>query len=288
MTTPHREGHTLAPDGTRIAWQQFGDEGPIVLLANGIGCSWRALMPQVRDLSAENRVLTWDYRGIHGSGPAGEAGQRVEAHAGDARAVLDALDVESAGVVGWSMGVNVAFELALQAPERVERIAGLGGVPTTVMRAATGPGIHRIFRRLTRASAVVAPVASPVVSRVLRSPRFFDASVAVQFIRAEAEREAFLRMAADVAEQHHGDYLRTLAELAKHDRRKDLDKVGQPVLLLVGGRDFMIRPRVVQQAAKALPNARVEVVEGCSHFLTVEDPLTVNDHLQRFLVTEPE
>ena len=111
-------------DGTALrAWCNDGT-GPPVLLCNGLGAPPEA-WPRIVARGSGYRVVTWYQRGLGGSErPADPSRVRVEDHADDARAVLDAFDVPAATVIGWSLGVNVAFELALQDPARVLRRAG--------------------------------------------------------------------------------------------------------------------------------------------------------------------
>ena len=99
-------------DGTRLqAWSSDGDGEP-VLLCNGLGTPPGA-WPRIVAPDSGYRVVSWYQRGLGGSErPADRARVRVEDHADDARAVLDAFGLRSATVVGWSLGVNVAFELA--------------------------------------------------------------------------------------------------------------------------------------------------------------------------------
>ena len=116
-------------DGTGIsAWCNDGVGEP-VLLCNGLGTP-PAAWPQIIDPDSGYRVVSWDQRGLGGSErPADRERVRVEDHVDDALAVLDAFDMRSATIVGWSLGVNVAFELALQEPDRVRAVLAVAGVP---------------------------------------------------------------------------------------------------------------------------------------------------------------
>ena len=280
---PQSTGQAVADDGTPLAWQSFGD-GPPVLVANGIGVSWRGMAPQLDALvRSGRRAITWDYRGLFASVPAGRDGLAVPAHAADARRVLDALQVPSAPVVGWSMGVNVAFELAWQTPDRVDALFGIGGVPYSPFRACLGPGIHRVARRATLGMRPAAPLAAPVLRRVLPTEAFFEASRAIRYIRETTDRAAFLAMAGDVASHDLRVYLTTLASLGQHDLRAMLPALDLPVRLLGGGRDALVRPSVMRRVAATIPGAEAHIVPDTSHFLHLESPEAVNALLGDFL-----
>lgn len=282
MVVPAQQGEVVSFDGTTIAWQSFG-EGPPVLVANGIGVTWRGMALQIEALSCSRQVIAWDYRGTFGSGPAGSGGVGVVAQARDGLAVLDTLGAASFSLLGWSMGVQVVFEVARLAPDRVTAVASVGGVPWSPFKAATTRGVHRVFRRGTAAMAHVAPAASPALRRLLESERFYPLARTIRYIRPETDRQAFSAMARDVARHDHGQYLSTLAELGQHDARDVLHSLQAPVLFLGGSKDYMIRPSTLRRAAAIASHGRAEVVSGCSHFVLVEAPQRVNGLLEDFL-----
>jgi 3-oxoadipate enol-lactonase len=279
---PRHAGHTTSHDGSRIAWQRFG-EGPLVVVANGIGVSWRGMGPQIAHLvDRGHSVLTWDYRGLFGSHDLGNGGLEVPAHAGDALAVLDAADAADAVWVGWSMGVNVAFEAAWQAPERVRGLFAIGGVPWSPFQAFAGPGA-RVLRASSSAMVPMAPLASPLMRRLLPTEAFFQWSKRVRYIRDTTDRDAFMAMAADVASHDHRRYMQTLAALGRHDLRSELAQLNLPVMLLAGGKDLLVRPSVIHDVARRIPGAEVRIVDDTSHFMHLEDAAAVNAHLDDFL-----
>src|SRR6478672_10827293 len=109
----------VSADGTRLtAWTNDAD-GPTVLLCNGLGTNpyaWPALLRP----DCGVRVLSWNHRGVGGSArPTDPERVDVTAFVEDAVAVLDAAEVDSCLVIGWSIGVNTAFELAVEHPDRV-------------------------------------------------------------------------------------------------------------------------------------------------------------------------
>lgn len=87
---------------------------------------WRDV---AREWATDHRVICYDWRGYGGSGAAGGASSHPE----DLLALLDALRVSQASLVGCSMGGSYALEVALAAPERVRALAlvcsGLSGRP---------------------------------------------------------------------------------------------------------------------------------------------------------------
>lgn len=96
-------------------------EGPPVILLHGLGATNASMLPTLRDLSRDHRVIAPDLPGF------GDSGKPVRPyHAGFfARwvvALLDRLGIARAHLVGNSMGGRVAIEVGLRFPERVDRL----------------------------------------------------------------------------------------------------------------------------------------------------------------------
>ena len=118
-------------DGIRLSFEDGGTGEPVLLL-HGSTLSrvvWRGL-GYTAALRGEYRVLAMDLRGHGRSGrPHGAEDYRMELQVGDVLAVLDAAEVESAHLVGYSLGARVGFGVVDAAPHRVRSLVSLGGTP---------------------------------------------------------------------------------------------------------------------------------------------------------------
>lgn len=120
--------HRIVHDGVGIHAVSLG-EGPAVLLIHGFPQHWWMWRRLMRDLaSAGFRAIAIDQRGMGGS-DIPLHGYAKSLLAGDARAVLDALGVERAAVVGYDHGGGTALALGYLAPERVSKLAILEYAP---------------------------------------------------------------------------------------------------------------------------------------------------------------
>ncbi len=166
----------VAADGTRLrTWTNDADgvlPGPTVLLCNGLGTNawaWPGfLLP-----GCEVRVVSWNHRGTGGSErPADPDRVGVEDLVEDAIAVMDHYGIDSTVAMGWSIGVNTMFELAVRHPERIRGLFALAGVPGDTFSSMLGPllvprfaartltvGLSRVLRRGGR-------VLTPITSRL--------------------------------------------------------------------------------------------------------------------------
>lgn len=104
-------------------------EGPPILLLNGYAATSADWDPTfLSALGASGTVICPDFPGM-GDSPLGEGEVTIESMTGDVLALLDDLGIESAPVIGWSMGGFVAQQLARSAPERVESMTLIGSDP---------------------------------------------------------------------------------------------------------------------------------------------------------------
>jgi pimeloyl-ACP methyl ester carboxylesterase len=146
MAQAHHEGATMpttiAPsgladvNGIQLAYQTFGDDGPapLVLLHGGFG-SMEMFGPNIAAFAAGRRVVGVDLQS-HGRSPAADRPMAFESMADDIAALIDALRLGRADILGFSLGGTVALRLGIQHPDRVRRLVL---VSTVVRRSAWYP-----------------------------------------------------------------------------------------------------------------------------------------------------
>lgn len=282
MLQPDATGYVASFDGTRIAYQSFGT-GPPLLWGNGIGVGYAGVARQIGHLRERFRVITIDHRGVFASDPPGPGGVGMEAHARDWLAVADGLELDQPGYCGWSMGVQVGFEVLRLAPDRFRRMACIGGVAGSPFRAALPvPGLSRALPLLLDGVGRLAPVLSPAIAPLLASPVFVRLATLARFVRVGADREAFETMLRGVASHDHRIYLAILAEIGRHDAEAIVPRLELPILFLAGGDDYLTPRRELERLAALAPRGEVHTVEGASHFVILEAPDETNRLLERF------
>lgn len=270
-------------DGTVVeAWTNDAD-GPVVLLCNGLGTNpyaWPALLRP----DCGVRVLSWNHRGIGGSSrPTDLTRVGVDAFVEDALAVLDDAGVEACVVAGWSIGVNIAFELAVTHPERVTGLFALAGVPggtfasmgapLFIPRPARRPVARAVSRTLERVGPFLSPVTTrlpigPVTGYSLRHSGFMlpgaDPAVVRRAVRAYLDTPVEWHMhLARYADQHDRVSLRTIRV---------------PTAFVAGRYDVLASAQDMRTAADRIPEAEYVELRG-SHFLQLEHPEDVHGRL---------
>jgi len=115
-------GSGYAPvNGASIYYEVYGQGRPIVLLHGAfytIDMNWSQLIPE---LSKNRKVIAIEMQG-HGHSPFSERKLSITTLASDVARVMDHLKIDSADVMGFSMGGSVAYQFAVQSPERVRKL----------------------------------------------------------------------------------------------------------------------------------------------------------------------
>jgi pimeloyl-ACP methyl ester carboxylesterase len=281
----------LSDDGTRLrAWTNDprGEiDGPTVLLCNGLGVSQWA-WPGLLDPSCGVRVVSWNHRGISGSDrPADPNRVGIEEFVEDALSVLDHFGVARAVVLGWSMGVNTAFELAVRHPERVAGIFALAGVPGDTFRTMLGPFHlpHPVARsvtvNLTRAFKRAGRALTPVVSRLPVGRRAIALLTHSGFMLPVPDTQLAVRAVNDFLTTPLDWYFHLALRTSEH-ARVSLSSVTVPALMVAATYDVLAGARDMRTAADRLVNG--EYVElRASHFVQMEQPQVVHALLVDFL-----
>jgi 3-oxoadipate enol-lactonase len=272
-------------DGTGIHTWCNDAAGEPVLLCNGLGAPPEA-WPRLVARDSGYRVVTWYQRGLGGSErPADPARIRVEDHVDDARAVLDAWDMPSATLIGWSLGVNVAFELALEESSRVRAVMAVAGVPGGSYSSLFAP--YRVPRRLRtpmgRLGSRLLPVVGPLMPLVVASlPPWHDllSPAAVFGPAREAAHPGALRAVLHEFSRHDWPWYRRLAVAVAEHAPLDVSRVRCPVTFIAGRYDSLVDVADMRAAAEAVPGARLRELAG-THFLPLQYPEVMLEELRR-------
>jgi 3-oxoadipate enol-lactonase len=278
-----REVH--GADGTALrAWCNDGTGTP-VLLCNGLGAPPTA-WPRITAPGSGYRVATWYQRGLGGSErPVDRSRVRVEDHADDARAVLDAYGMRSAMVIGWSLGVNVAFELALEDPARVTAVLAVAGVPGGSYSSLFAP--YRVPKPLRtpigRLSSRLLPVMGPLLPMVVASLPPWQDLFSLAAMRGPAHEAAHPGMVRGVLHEfarNDWPWFRHLADAIAHHAPLDISPVRCPVTFVAGRHDSLVDVADVRAAARSVAGARLREMAG-THFLPLQYPEVMAEELRR-------
>ena len=249
------------------SWVERHGHGPEVLIIGGLGDPMEAWQLQLDGLSDRYRLTAYDNRGV-GRTPMGEEPLTVPAAADDAAALLEALAVSAAHLVGHSIGGVIAQELALRHPQLVR----------SLVLVSTWARLDAYFRstiNVWRWLAEVAPSERAFYEAFflwVYTPRAHANGLVEQVIQGAL---AFPHKMSAQAVQRWFD---TFA----HQTADHLAEITAPTLVLAGGLDRPASPQFGQLVAEGVPGARFEVLPEEAHRPFTEDPEEFNARVDAF------
>ena len=277
----------ISADGTRIRAWDNGVDGPAVLLCNGLGTnpySWPALL----DPDCGVRVVSWQHRGTGGSErPRHRSATGIREFVDDAIAVLDDAGLDRVPVMGWSMGVNTAFELASRCPDRVSGLFAVGGVPGktfgTMLRPFRLPRVvnEAITVNGARVVKYVGPALTPIASRLAMGPMAVGLVSHSGFMLPVADVEATGRTMREFLSTPIDWYFHMALQIHRH-QRVSLSTIEVPAVFVAGKYDVLAGAKDMLTAAQRMKDATY-VEFKASHFLPLEKPTEVHALLMEFL-----
>ena len=253
--------------GVRLHYEEVGAGPPLVLL-HGIGASRSDWEYNVPAFARHYRVITPDLRGFGQSERSGNYG--VATFAGDIWALLEQLQVSRFNLIGHSMGGAVALQMAVDRPERIERLVAADTLPS-FQTNTFGKRILFAYRYLMMGVFGPQRLSSAVAAKLFPGPNQ----------QALRDRATAGGMAND-----RTVYLETLRQLLGWNVLERLERLTMPVLVLAAEHDYF----PVQDAeafAKALRDARLKIFAGMHHALPLEAPQAFNTAVLRFLSGQP-
>jgi esterase len=233
-------------NGVSLYYETYGSGNAIVGL-HGAGSSavfWADAAPK---LATRGRTILYDRRGSFRSERPEPYATNVHEQADDAAALIDALDAAPAIVLGRSYGGAIAIDLALRYPECIRAVVQLEGDGGLTLSKVATRELEEFSKRVF-AAAEASP--SSVGETVFRLAVGDDAWERLP----DEAREVFAANGPSVVAELRGGYPDVTTD--------QLGTIDEPTLL-VGAKDSLFDyTEVIDLTAAALPNARVEWVEG--------------------------
>jgi pimeloyl-ACP methyl ester carboxylesterase len=250
--------------GIRL-WYVDAGSGPPLVLVHGLGGSSADWESQVAEFARDHRVIAPDLRGYGMSERRGPFA--VKQFAADVGALLDELGIGRCILVGHSMGGAVAMQLALDDPQRIDKLVLTNTLPSFRPR-----GLEQRLMLWSR-----------LVLMSLFGPGRLGRRVAAQLY--PGPELAALRDRAGERSARNGRrvYLATLWQLARWSAQERLRELRMPTLVMAAERDYFDSALFRRFIAELPDNAVSEVFAGTRHGLPLEAPQRFNARLRSFL-----
>jgi pimeloyl-ACP methyl ester carboxylesterase len=234
-------------DGARIWYAAYGSGPPVILLHGGLGHSgnWGYQVPAL--LSSGYRAVVIDSRG-HGRSTRDARPFTYELMASDVSAVMDTLNLEKAGLVGWSDGACTALILASEAPTRVA-------------------GVFFFACNMDPSGAKEITEFTPILRRCVGRH-------AKDYARLSATPDQF---------DAFSDAVGLMQKTQPNYSANDLARVSVPVAIVHSEHDEFIKREHAEYLARSIPNAEFIGLPRVSHFAPLQRPEQFNTAMLAFL-----
>jgi pimeloyl-ACP methyl ester carboxylesterase len=259
-------------DEPAVLYHQIEGEGEPLLLLNGVFMTAASWQPVARPLADRFRLIRCDFRGqlmTPGTPPSDLVG-----HADDAIALLDHLEIESAHVVGTSLGGVVGAIAAARYPERIRSLI--------TVASADGFHSHRA-EEIDRWKAACRTTLdggdrgtlSDVIEPVVFSPAWVEAH--------RAERSQRRAQIAALPDRWFEDAIGLLDGAHSARLRTELQTITAPTMVVAAEFDGFVSAAEVRDMASRIDGARFEILEGAGHAVVVEQPKRIVELILEFL-----
>lgn len=244
LPKPATSGYA-AVNGIKIWYAIFGRGESVILLHGGLANAeyWGK---QVPELARHHQVIVMDSRG-HGRSTRNDEPFSYHLMASDVVALMDALKVERAAVIGWSDGANVGLDMAIHYPERMTGLFAFAG------NARVGEG------------------------KDASQSEVFNAYV------ARAERE-YARLSPTPGQYRaFRGQLSAMWRSQPNLSVRELKSIKVPTWIVDGDHDELFTRETSEYLAEHIPSATLLIEKGVSHFAFLQDARQFNEDVLRFL-----
>jgi len=266
--------HLTADDGVKLYYEEAGSGLPIVFIHEFAG-DYRSWETQVRYFARRYRCITYNARGYPPSDVPSDGERYSQDRArDDIRAVLDALKIDKAHIVGLSMGGFAALHFGFTYPQRARSLivagCGYGASPDKREQfAAETEAVAKKFEEVTMTKAAEGYALGPT---------------RVQF--QNKDRRGWQEFHDQFAEHSTEGSARTMRGVQKRrpslfDLVDKMKTITVPTLIMTGDEDWpCLEPALLMK--RMIPTAALVVMPNAGHTINLEEPAAFNQHLADF------
>ncbi len=246
--------------------------GPPLILVSGLSGVGRYWQPQIAEFSARFKVVSYDQRGT-GASDHQQREFSIDQMARELVALMDALKIERAHVVGLSTGGAIGQTLAIEYPDRVARL----------VLCSTWTHCDPWFRRLFEARRRMYELCGPELHTMFH-PLFLYPPDYVNAHDTEITEEQQRAPAKSAPVEAS---IGRINALLGFDRRAGHARIKSPTLIIAGANDYITPTYYADALARAIPQSRLVVFDGGGHSLSKTRAADFNREVLDFLGAEP-
>ncbi|OIN95022.1 MAG: alpha/beta hydrolase [Deltaproteobacteria bacterium CG1_02_45_11] len=240
-----------------MGYRVFGSGYPLLLIM-GFGSTmnlWESGL--IAKLASKFQVIIFDNRGIGNSG-IGTKAFSIEQFCEDTSGLMDALGIQQAHVLGWSMGSLIAQELVLRHPSKVNKLI----LYAAHCNAEMFPPSPEILQKLTDTTGTPQE----------RGMRYISVLFPDNWLENHGKRigEIFFHPMGNIPEETVGQ--QSMAIEAWKGSAGRLGEIRSPVLLITGAEDSLVIPQNSRFMSEKIPNAQLDLIQNGGHGLMFQYP----------------
>jgi 3-oxoadipate enol-lactonase len=249
------------------AWFEVGRGEPLILI-HGLADDHRAWRRALPDLLLRHRVLMYDLRG-HGETSLGRPDGTLTQLAADLASLMEAIGVDKADVAGFSLGGTIAMRMAIDHPEKVERL----------VLVATSSRVGRSAADWYRKRVEMVEQADPE----LRATMDRDTADVYAQSPSELDDGLLIRRQSTADPRGFGNACAAMAALNAAPLDPELGRISAPTLIVASELDRHCPPKAAEIIAAGIKGSRMQVLAGAGHPIPVEKPRELAGSMNSFL-----
>jgi 3-oxoadipate enol-lactonase len=249
------------------AWFEVGRGEPLILI-HGLADDHRAWRRALPDLLLRHRVLMYDLRG-HGGTSLGNPDGTLTQLGADLASFMEAIGVDKADVAGFSLGGTIAMRMAIDHPEKVERLV-LVATSSRVGRSAAewyGRRVEMVEQK----------------DPELRATMDRDTADVYAQVPSELDDGLLIRRQSTADPRGYGNACAAMAALNAAPLDPELGRISAPTLIVASELDRHCPPKAAEIIAAGINGSRMEVMPGAGHPIPVEKPRELAGSMNSFL-----
>jgi pimeloyl-ACP methyl ester carboxylesterase len=253
-----------------VHYETYGSGAPVIFLHGWLG-SWGLWQPTMEALGQTHRCYALDFWGF------GESGKKRDSYAVTefmelVRDFMDALGIETAPLIGHSMGGTTSLGTAIRYPTRITKVCVIGSPImgaslSPVLKLAGVPWIGTLMRGTPGAFKLGMRLWSPMITR---TPKTWYPMIARDLSRTTVE-----------------SFFSSVGSLRRTDLRSQLGNVHIPVMGIYGMRDVIVHPKQYELLQAGVKQAQIEILRQSGHFPMLDEPEAYLDLIKSFLNGAP-
>lgn len=260
---------SITTDQGILHYEVFGKGRPVILLHGWLG-SWGLWQETMTLLGGTYRTYALDFWGF------GESGRKrdtyeVQDFVDLVDQFMDRLGIISAPLIGHSMGGTVSLSMAIQNPQRTEKVVVIGSpivgssLALPLKLAGYRTNAFVLFHMFKLFRLFMLKIGSPLICKDPEFPKMMD---------------------RDLSQTTLESFLISISTLRKTDLRPRLGQIRVPVMGMYGDKDNIVDPNQWQDLKNGVAHARIERYPNAGHFIMLDDPEDCVGKIKEFLDTK--